>query len=225
MRITNWGSPRGDGTYWSVAHFLASTNKAHKAIIGKLREVHKAAMREERERRCENCNDDKHDPAEVAWNFLLCDGHDGRGGMCTKGWRAGCLPTPLAAVPEGDWLCPACTTEAHRKDSERPHEEFESGDGDEIQVFSPSSGHNEGDDPDEDLEDGMNPDDEADLESRTAHIPDADLDLPHGGDLHGGEDDEKTDSALRIFASGDEWDNDSDDDDGASDVGEAGDSR
>ena len=51
VRITNWGSPRGDGTYWSAAHFLARTNKAHKDVIEKLREEHKEAMREERDRR------------------------------------------------------------------------------------------------------------------------------------------------------------------------------
>ena len=35
--------------------------------------------------------------------LLLCD-------TCPKAYHTRCLPTPLDAVPEGDWLCPGCDT-------------------------------------------------------------------------------------------------------------------
>ena len=35
--------------------------------------------------------------------MLLCDGEG-----CEKGWHMLCLPRPLAAVPDGEWLCPVC---------------------------------------------------------------------------------------------------------------------
>lgn len=35
--------------------------------------------------------------------MLLCD-------ACGTGWHTGCLTPPLAAVPEGAWICPMCVT-------------------------------------------------------------------------------------------------------------------
>ena len=35
--------------------------------------------------------------------MLLCDGEG-----CAKAFHKHCLPRPLANVPDGDWLCPAC---------------------------------------------------------------------------------------------------------------------
>ena len=40
--------------------------------------------------------------AEGNW-LLLCD-------QCPKAYHTQCLQSPLDAVPEGDWLCPACDT-------------------------------------------------------------------------------------------------------------------
>ena len=37
--------------------------------------------------------------------ILLCDGEG-----CGKAYHMLCLPRPLASVPEGDWLCPSCST-------------------------------------------------------------------------------------------------------------------
>ncbi len=46
--------------------------------------------------KCELC-----DSASDDDKMLLCDGCDG-------GYHMYCLPTPLTAVPEGDWFCPSC---------------------------------------------------------------------------------------------------------------------
>ena len=44
------------------------------------------------------------DPTWIEGNWLLlCDG-DG----CERAWHTRCLPTPLEAVPDDDWLCPEC---------------------------------------------------------------------------------------------------------------------
>ena len=40
---------------------------------------------------------------ELDNEMLLCDGEG-----CEKAFHMLCLPRPLANVPEGDWLCPAC---------------------------------------------------------------------------------------------------------------------
>lgn len=48
---------------------------------------------------CEVCMS----PKSLTQNpIVLCD-------MCDTGWHIKCLPAPLAAVPEGDWMCPTCT--------------------------------------------------------------------------------------------------------------------
>ena len=54
---------------------------------------------------CQICNyPDRHD------QMLVCE-------QCFTGWHMDCLSPPLAAVPEGDWLCPRCartpTTSLH----------------------------------------------------------------------------------------------------------------
>jgi len=41
-----------------------------------------------------------------AERMLLCDG-------CNKGFHLGCLSPPLAAIPESDWYCAACTVTVH----------------------------------------------------------------------------------------------------------------
>ena len=43
--------------------------------------------------------------AEGNW-LLLCDN-------CPKAYHTRCLPTPLEAVPEGEWLCPTCELHPH----------------------------------------------------------------------------------------------------------------
>lgn len=45
---------------------------------------------------CELCSSGQNE-AEI----LLCD-------CCDRGYHLYCLMPPLAAVPEGDWLCPRC---------------------------------------------------------------------------------------------------------------------
>ena len=39
--------------------------------------------------------------------ILLCDGKV-NGRECDSAYHLQCLPVPLAAIPEGDWLCPLC---------------------------------------------------------------------------------------------------------------------
>ena len=39
--------------------------------------------------------------------MVLCD-------ACDAGWHLRCMAPPLAAVPEGDWFCPACLHEQAR---------------------------------------------------------------------------------------------------------------
>eukprot|EP00029_Vermamoeba_vermiformis_P011993 TRINITY_DN6800_c0_g1_i1.p1 TRINITY_DN6800_c0_g1~~TRINITY_DN6800_c0_g1_i1.p1 ORF type:complete len:1355 (+),score=587.22 TRINITY_DN6800_c0_g1_i1:74-4138(+) len=46
--------------------------------------------------KCELCSSASDDD-----KMLLCDG-------CDRGYHMYCLPTPLTAVPEGDWFCPSC---------------------------------------------------------------------------------------------------------------------
>jgi transposase InsO family protein len=47
---------------------------------------------------CQVCNDHRH------WDLmLLCDN-------CDTGWHTFCLSPALDVIPEGDWLCPDCTT-------------------------------------------------------------------------------------------------------------------
>ena len=40
-----------------------------------------------------------------AERMLLCDG-------CNKGFHLDCLSPPLAAIPESDWYCAACSAPA-----------------------------------------------------------------------------------------------------------------
>ena len=44
--------------------------------------------------------------------LLLCD-HAIDGVQCPKAYHIQCLPTPLKAVPEGDWACPHCVLHSH----------------------------------------------------------------------------------------------------------------
>ena len=48
--------------------------------------------------------------------LLLCD-------VCDRGWHTQCLTPPLAAVPEGAWVCPTCLERGHTPGSvpERVH--------------------------------------------------------------------------------------------------------
>lgn len=36
--------------------------------------------------------------------------------QCDKPYHLGCLTPPLSAVPEGEWFCPQCTSEAEDPD-------------------------------------------------------------------------------------------------------------
>lgn len=56
---------------------------------------------------CEGCQ-----RLQPEGNLLLCD-------SCDAGWHTGCLDTPLRAVPEGQWLCPACDSAATTAASQR----------------------------------------------------------------------------------------------------------
>ena len=47
---------------------------------------------------CEACGSGVDEPGN---DILLCDG-------CNAAHHMACLPVPLKAVPEGEWLCPAC---------------------------------------------------------------------------------------------------------------------
>ena len=60
---------------------------------------------------CAACGDGED---EAGNEILLCDG-DG----CDACYHLQCLTPPLAAIPEGEWLCPACTASPEQ---ERPTE-------------------------------------------------------------------------------------------------------
>lgn len=49
---------------------------------------------------CKHCDEKDCDDANL---MLLCDGPD-----CENAWHNKCLPIPLLAIPDGDWLCPEC---------------------------------------------------------------------------------------------------------------------
>lgn len=44
-------------------------------------------------------------------NLLLCDGLAPDGQPCPNAYHTACLYPPLAAVPDGPWLCPPCAVE------------------------------------------------------------------------------------------------------------------
>ena len=46
--------------------------------------------------------------------ILLCDGHG-----CSVGYHLRCLEPPLDAVPEEEWLCPACAASGENHFIER----------------------------------------------------------------------------------------------------------
>ena len=60
---------------------------------------------EEDDKLCTQCR-----RGDDAASMLLCDGPG-----CGAGYHMQCLPTPLAAIPEGDWLCPSCSTTRPKK--------------------------------------------------------------------------------------------------------------
>ena len=60
---------------------------------------------------CERCRTTV-DPDET----LLCD-------ACNKAWHMYCLPRKLKAIPEGEWLCPSCTSGAETKVTHRDRRE------------------------------------------------------------------------------------------------------
>ena len=59
---------------------------------------------------CTVCGGDEVDPDGDA--LLLCDGSVADGSPCPRTYHMRCLSPPLAAVPEGDWLCPSCAAVA-----------------------------------------------------------------------------------------------------------------
>jgi hypothetical protein len=42
--------------------------------------------------------------------------------QCGKSWHAGCLHPKLESVPEGDWICPRCTSRSHGNNSVDHHD-------------------------------------------------------------------------------------------------------
>ncbi|EOD17872.1 hypothetical protein EMIHUDRAFT_436340 [Emiliania huxleyi CCMP1516] len=59
---------------------------------------------------CTVCGGDEVDPDGDA--LLLCDGSVADGSPCPRTYHMRCLSPPLAAVPEGEWLCPSCAAVA-----------------------------------------------------------------------------------------------------------------
>ena len=53
--------------------------------------------------------------------MLLCG--DGGDIGCDRAYHTGCLFPPLQSVPEGDWLCPECSTNDTEEKSEEKSEE------------------------------------------------------------------------------------------------------
>lgn len=191
VRIATWGDAQG-GVYWKAAHFLARIHKPHRTAIDALRKEYKEARYAARDQQCLQCGDADCNQKERA--MLLCDG---KGGTCNKSYHIGCLTPPLSATPpaENDWFCPECMEEA-AQDSD----DDEGGPQRDAEAEPPRARHADtGGDRyygHETLEDGMHVD-IGWLESYDSRVDPRDLDMPHGVDSTGAQEEELGGDAPR----------------------------